>query len=164
MHHLGRLARVAPIALMLLAIAHPVAASAPSISSLVQVRTNVPYFAGPCPGGYVVRFSATIDRRDIRFHDAAGVLIMERRHVDFTGTLSNSESGKSLPYAGHFTRTHDAVAGTITVTGLFRSTVVAGEGLIALDAGRAVRDAAANELLFEAGQHAYDAMLCELLA
>jgi hypothetical protein len=56
--------------------------------------------------------------------------------VAFTGRLTSAATGESIPYAGHFTRTQNFVAGTVTTTGLTRSTVIPGVGRLTLAAGR----------------------------
>ena len=50
--------------------------------------------------------------------------------------LTSAATGESITYAGLFTPTQDFVAGTVTTTGLSRSTVIPGAGRLTLAAGR----------------------------
>ncbi len=150
--------------MLLLATAATASASPPVITEVVQVRVDVPYLDEPCAQGFDVLFSATIKRRSITTLDEAGNVILERRHVDFTGTLKNSMTGTTLPYTGHFTRVFEPATGRLTFIGLRRRTTVPGIGTIELDAGISVIDDPTGDTLFEAGRHEYDARICDLLA
>ena len=119
-----------------------------------------------CEQGFaVIQNDLLIDRRLIDFYDSAGNLLKEIRHIEFTATLVNSETGYSLPYLGRLTRVFDAVEGTVTLTGLLRQTQAPGLGAVDLATGKEVIVDATDELLFAAGQTRpeYDALLCELL-
>ena len=159
--------RIAPLGLactLLLATAATASASPPLITEVVQVRVDVPFLDEPCAEGFEVRYSATINRRSITTLDVAGNVVLERRHVDFTGTLKNSMTGTTLPYTGHFTRVFEPATGRLTFIGLVRRTTVPGIGTIELDAGISVIDDPTGDTLFEAGRHEYNARICDLLA
>ena len=159
--------RFAPIGLagmLLFATAATASASPPSITEVVQVRVDVPFLEEPCAQGFEVLYSATINRRSITTLDEAGNVILERRHVDFAGTLKNSMTGRTLPYTGHFTRVFEPATGRLTFIGLVRRTTVPGIGTIELDAGISVIDDPTGDTLFEAGRHEYNARICDVLA
>jgi hypothetical protein len=88
-----------------------------------------------CPS---FRIDATFmaQRRNENFMDANGNLILQRRHVDFTGTLYNAANpSRALPYEGHFTRIEDVAASTLTFDGLLSRVTLPGSGVIFLSAG-----------------------------
>ena len=150
--------------MLLLATAATASASPPVITEVVQVRVDVPFLEQPCPQGFDVLYSATIYRRSVTTLDEAGNVVLERRHVNFAGTLKNSITGASLPYTGHFTRVFEPATGRLTFVGLVRRTTVPGIGTIELDAGISVIDDPTGDTLFEAGRHEYNARICDLLA
>jgi hypothetical protein len=144
----GRLAVaiVAGVAALALALATTASASAPLISTTT--------FTVPAPDPHEVNFgcsaygfgfdvlsSFTVTRHSILFFDDAGNLLKEIRHVSFKGTLYRSDDlARTIPYAGNWTLTIDAVAGTLTNTGLARYSHPDGSGMVTLDAGRTVID------------------------
>ncbi len=150
--------------ILLLATAATASASPPVISEVVQVRVDLPFLEEPCAQGFVVLYSATINRRSITTLDQHANVVLERRHVNFTGTLRNSLTGTTLPYTGHFTRIFEPATGRLTFVGLVRRTTVPGIGTIELDAGISVTDDPTGETLLEAGRHEYNARICDLLA
>jgi hypothetical protein len=90
---------------------------------------------GDCPT-FTIDATFQAQRRNEDFYDAAGNLILERRHVDFTGTLYNASTpARAVPYEGHFTLTIDFTTNTLTFTGLLTHAIVPGSGVINLTAG-----------------------------
>jgi hypothetical protein len=90
---------------------------------------------GDCPG-FQINATFMAQRRNEDFLDAQGNLILERRHVDFTGTLYNAaEPSHALDYEGHFTRTLNLSQGRLTINGLMAHVIVPGSGAILLAAG-----------------------------
>ena len=88
-----------------------------------------------CPT-FTIDATFMAQRRNEDFYDAQGNLALERRHVDFTGTLYNeSEPARVVPYEGHFTLTFDFAANSLTLTGLNTHVIVPGSGVINLTAG-----------------------------
>jgi hypothetical protein len=150
--------------MLLLATAAPASAAPPVITEIVQVRVDLPFLEEPCAQGFEVLYSATINRRSITTLDEAGNVVLDRRHVNFTGTLKNSMTGTTLPYTGHFTRVFEPATGRLIFVGLVRRTTVPGIGTIELDAGISVIDDPSGDTLFEAGRHEYVARICDLLA
>src|SRR5690349_8940470 len=80
---------------------------------------------------FAVKFVANIDAHYEQFFNDSRQLVLERRHVQFTGTLTNATTGASLPYEGNFTRTFDVASGTVTLIGERRKTEVSGQGVLA---------------------------------
>ncbi len=112
-----------------------------------------------------VNFVADINAHLEQFFTSSGQLTLERRHVQFSGTLTNTTSGAALPYEGNFIQTRDVSANTITTDGVFRKTEVPGEGVLAIAAGRTVLNATTIAVISESGQtqETYNAAICSLL-
>ena len=90
---------------------------------------------GDCPT-FTIDATYMANRRNEDFYDAEGNLVLERRHIDFSGVLYNHDNpNRSVPYEGDFTLTFDFSAGTVSNTGLVTHVVVPGEGVINLTAG-----------------------------
>jgi len=87
-----------------------------------------------------------------------------RRHVIFAGTVTNTATGKAVPYIGDFTVTRDVAADTNTYAGLLRETAVPGQPPI-IAAGQMVTPAAFQPpLISESGRtiDAWLAAVCQL--
>lgn len=126
---------VAAVALGALVAAGAASASGPVISENNDTTPQSIIEWGDCPG-FIIDATFMADRRNEDFYDSQGNLVLERRHVSFTGTLYNdSDPSRSLPYSGDFTRTFDFVNGTFTQTGLGTHVIVPGAGVINLSAG-----------------------------
>ena len=102
--------------------------------------------------GFNVIGDFTVERDDMTFFNSSGTPIEMVIHAHFVGTLTNSVTGKSLSDDGSRTITFDLLNQTVTNTGLTLKVVAPGQGIIVIDAGRIVRDAAGN-ITFEAGPH-----------
>ena len=88
-----------------------------------------------CPG-FVIDATYMADRRSESWYDAQGNLLLERRHISYSGTLYNdTDPSKALPYEGHFDLIFDNVAGTVRNTGLVGHVIVPGQGVINATAG-----------------------------
>lgn len=116
-------------------------------------------------GSFVVNFVSNIDAHYEQFFSDSGQLVLERRHVQFTGSLTNSATGATLPYEGNFIRTFDVATGTVSLIGERRKTEVAGQGVLAIAAGRLVVDTRTGTIISESGQtdESYNAATCSLL-
>ena len=135
--------------------------SGPVVFDIHLVRSGM---AADC-GSFGVNFVADIDAHYEQFFGDSGQLVLERRHVQFTGTLTNANTGATLPYEGNFTRTFDVAAGTVTLIGERRKTEVSGQGVLAIAAGRLVVDTRTGAVVSESGRtdEAYTAAICSLL-
>jgi hypothetical protein len=137
----------------------PAIASGPVIVD-VAFTINGPYGPGPC--SLWAMGSGT--RHVETFSDASGNPVLVRRHVIFTGTVSNMATGEVVPYVGDFTVTRDVMADTNTYTGLFRETAVPGQPPI-IAAGQMVTTADfPPQLISESGRtiDAWLAAVCQL--
>jgi hypothetical protein len=116
-------------------------------------------------GAFNVNFVGEINAHYEQFFDHSGQLILERRHVQFTGTLTNSTTGVSVPYEGNFIRTLDVTANTLTLEGMIDKTEVPGQGVLAIAAGRNVVNATTFALISESGHtmSSYHAAICQIL-
>jgi hypothetical protein len=170
----GRLAAVALVGAVALTLALAATASAksPAISTVTITvpapdPNEVNFGCGPYGHGFDVLSSFTVTRHVIQFFDDAGNLTKEIRHVQFKGTLYRSDDlSTTIPYAGNWTLTIDAVAGTLTNTGLARYSHPGGSGMVALDAGKTVIDLATFDAIVDTAQLGADweRGVCEYLA
>jgi hypothetical protein len=129
------LAVAATIAVAALTVPAAALSSGPVISYNNDTTPQTIEEWADCPT-FTVDATFMAQRRNEDFYDAAGNLTLERRHVDFTGTLYNrSNPAGALPYEGHFTLTFDFTANTLTLTGLVTHVIVPGSGVINLTTG-----------------------------
>ena len=165
-HTLDRLPSALLVGLLALLVlaARPAAAAGPVITDEAFGGTVLETYCG----AFQVRADFSGERRFIRFYDEAGALLREVRHVSFTGTLTNTTSGAVIPYEGSFTRTFDAEAQTVTITGLRSQTVLPGEGAVEVVAGQLVVDVSNApsdvEVIAAHGRQDIAAQVCAALA
>jgi hypothetical protein len=145
------------VALVSLAATGAALATAPTITTTTfSVTTPDPneinFSCQPYGYGFDVLSTFTVTRRSIEFSDDSGHLVKEIRHVDFTGTLYRSDDlSKTIPYAGRWTRTFDAIADTVTTSGLVRYSHPDGSGMDALAPGHVGVNASTFDPIAEAG-------------
>ena len=72
--------------------------------------------------------------------------------MHFTGTLTDTATGKWIPDEGNQIVTVDLLTGVTTVTGRLRNDTEPGVGVVLAQTGRIVTDASGT-VLFAAGQH-----------
>lgn len=126
---------LAAVALIALIGAAAASASGPVISENNDTTPQSIIEWADCPG-FMIDATYMADRRNEDFFDSQGNLLLERRHVSFTGVLYNdSDPSKSLSYSGDFTLTFDNAKGTFSQTGLATHVIVPGQGVINLTAG-----------------------------
>jgi CBS domain-containing protein len=127
-----------------------------------------PVLSSTC--GFDVQVAGTLNATEKLFFDNDGNPIRVDVHVQYTGTVTNLESGLTLRDPGAFKFTVDFVNNTVTETGMHFAITVPGEGVVVLDAGRLVGDVSSGdlELIFEAGPHQHlhggDILICEALS
>jgi hypothetical protein len=145
------------------ALAAVVAASA--FASEPTITTSTVSFAGVYgPAPCLLHNAGVSTSRTESFYDDAGHLVLSRRHMTFSGTLTNVATGVSVPYQGEATITIDPVAGTRTVTGQTRRTDLPGQPPL-LASGRTVFALSAPPtVLDEAGltPESYGAEICAI--
>jgi hypothetical protein len=103
-----------------------------------------------CPG-FPVRGDFDVRRTVTTFYDDAGLPVRIVGHIHFSGSLTNTLTGKSIADQGNQIVTQDLRSGETTVVGPVRVETVPGEGVILADVGRIVRDRS-GQVLFVAGQ------------
>jgi hypothetical protein len=133
----------------LLALVPAAAADPPTIVEQ-SLHRSIPNFAS-CPG-FTVAGEFDVNRTLFTFVDANGTPIERVIHVHFTGTLTNTSTGKSIPDEGNQIVSIDLLTGVTTVDGRLRVDTVPGEGVILAQTGRIVTGADGT-VLFIAGQH-----------
>ena len=116
--------------------------------------------------GFVVDGASSGTARIKTVYDETGALVLEQRHVRFTGTLTNRSSGASMTYTGNFRLTFDFVAQTVTITGSQVRLVLPDGGVDVVQAGRVVVDLSQDPPaeIFLAGPKEADAKICASLA
>lgn len=112
-----------------------------------------------CDGYDVVLSDMHIERRTLTWYDGE-TPVLERRRVEFSGTFTNSETGKRGTFSGHLTLEFDLATGRLALTGLMRQVKVSGQPAF-VGTGIDVTDADEN-LLFQAGRslNAWEEGLC----
>ena len=86
--------------------------------------------------GFQIDATFMAQRRNETFYDSSGQPVLQRRHVQFTGTLYNAgDPSKSVVYTGDFTRTFDYTTGVLRLTGLDSHAVLPGLGVVEVNAG-----------------------------
>ena len=143
--------RLAGISLAFAALAlAPVAAADAPTSVQQTLHRSIPAFA-TCPG-FTVAGDFDVDRTTDTFVDSSGTPIRTVIHVHFTGTLTDTATGKWIPDEGNQIVTVDLLTGVTTVTGRLRNDTEPGVGVVLAQTGRIVTDASGT-VLFAAGQH-----------
>jgi hypothetical protein len=164
-----KLLMLSSVALVSLAVAGAAFAAAPTITT-TTFSVTTPEINFSCqPYGYDfdVLSTFTVTRLSIEFSDDSGHLVKEIRHINFTGTLYRSDDlSKTIPYAGTWTRTFDAIADTVTTSGLVRYSHPDGTGMVALAPGHVVVNASTFDPITEAGISGaeWEAGVCAYLA
>jgi hypothetical protein len=144
------LAFAAASAVAFAALTFVATATASSPTSVDEAfHRSIPNFIS-CPG-FSVRGEFDVSRTVTTFYDENGSAIRQVTHVHFTGTLTNSLSGKTIDDAGNQIVSTDLTDGTSAVLGRVRVVTIPGEGEIFAQVGRLVRDGAGN-VIFSAGQ------------
>jgi hypothetical protein len=140
---LGSLVAVAGV----LAVAAPAPAQPPVTETLIDSGTD----AISCPGGYDVVFRWNNTIKMTTFYDAEGDVSRVVTHVYGSGTISNSVTGYTLEGGSPTIETTwmrpqnpQLDSGDKVVVGLYLKNAVPGEGIVLLDTGRIVFDAAGN--------------------
>jgi hypothetical protein len=131
-----------------LVLAAPAASRPPVTKTVIDSGTFV---LADCPGGYQVVASWNNTIRMTTFYDAAGEVVRVVSHVDGNGTIANSLTGYTLEGSSPTLETTwmrppnpGLDSGDTVKVGLYLKNTVPGEGIVLLDAGRVVFDAAGN--------------------
>ena len=105
--------------------------------------------------------SQTRDVVGKRFYDADGNLVRRHFREDFTGTITNPDSGRSAAFVAHNSLVHDLAVPGVIASGTTRISgqqirVFSDRGSVLLDAGRIVIDESNGEILSFAGPKHFD--------
>ena len=112
-------------------------------------------------GGTELVFSQERSVIGKRIYDADGNLVQRHFREWMSGTFTNPDTGRSVPWEQHDTIIHnlsvpgDLDSGTIRTTGLITRVSLPGGGSILLDAGTILEDFATGDLLHEGGPHPF---------
>ena len=157
-----RLFLVTAIILMTLTSVTTVFAAKPFVETF---HNEGSFVAADC-GTFLALEDFVEDVRVKTFFDNAGIPIRVQVHVNFNGTITNSETGRTVRDPGHHTVTIDLEEGTQTFAGMVFAITVPGEGIAVLDAGKVVFDAEGN-VIFVGGPHQFleegPALICAAL-
>jgi hypothetical protein len=140
-----------------------VAAAAGPVHSEAVLDFAEPVVYAECDGYDVILSGMHIERFSLTWLQGE-TPVRERRHLYFSGTLTNSNSGKTGVFSGHLMLEFDLLTGRLTLTGLMRQVKVAGQ-LTFVATGIDVTDPEEN-VLFQAGRSldAWEEGLCAVLA
>ena len=137
-----------------------------TICTIEFVETQGPdatgLICGSGPNSFEVISSDTRTVTGRRYYDQNGNLTQRHFREVFVGILTNPLTGVSLDFVQGDTVLHnlavpgDVDTGTEAITGSFRLSRPQG-GAVLIDAGRSVIDVSDGTILFEAGQHPFDA-------
>ena len=137
-----------------------------TICTIDFVETQGPDAAGIICGSGSNSFNVVIsDTRTVtgrRYYDENGDLTQRHFREVFVGTFTNPLTGASLDFTQADTILHNLAVpgavntGTEVITGSARFSLPQG-GAVLVDAGRTVIDVSDGTLLFQAGQHHFDA-------
>jgi len=114
---------------------------------------------GPSQFEVLDTWSRTVEGK--RYYSADGLLL--RRHFSdvWVGRFTNSVTGATVDYSERNTYLHDLAVPGDSSTGVERDTsrlrVFGANGTVLMTAGRTVLSRADDEILFQAGQHPFDA-------
>jgi hypothetical protein len=128
--------------------------------AVVAEPTGIQCGSGPGAFEVLTSFTRSVDGK--RYYDQDGNLTRRHFHDLIVGTYTNPLTGASVSFRQHDTIMHDlAVAGDIA-TGTEAFTVeirvtTSHGGTVLIDAGRTVIAESDGTVLFEAGQHPFDA-------
>lgn len=122
-----------------------------------------PAIYAECNGYDVLLSGMHIERFSLTWYEGE-TPVLERRHVYFSGTFTNSNTGKTGVFSGHLTLEFNLVTGRLTLMGLIRQVKVSGQPTF-VAAGIEVTDADEN-LLFQAGRSldTWEEGLCAAMA
>lgn len=88
-----------------------------------------------CEGFDVVSTSEDLQRNIVTWYDANGDIVQQTRRVHFDFTFTNSETGRTAEYLGHFIVSLDNEAGTLSLIGAHSQIWVDGQPVVRV-AGR----------------------------
>jgi len=112
-------------------------------------------------GGTELVFSQERSVIGKRIYDADGNLVQRHFREWMSGTFTNPDTGRSVPWEQHDTIIHnlsvpgDLDSGTIRTTGLITRAWLPGGGSILLDAGTILEDVGTGELIHAGGPHPF---------
>jgi hypothetical protein len=140
-----------------------VAAAAGPVHSEAVLDVAEPVVYAECDGYDVILSGMHIERFSLTWLEGE-TPVLERRHLYFSGTLTNSNTGKTGVFSGHLMLEFDLLTGRLALTGLMRQVKVAGQPIF-VAAGIDVTDTDEN-VLFQAGRSldAWEEGLCAVLA
>jgi hypothetical protein len=118
-----------------------------------------PHVMVQCDDGVVLEQGTGTQRAITRHYDRSGTLVDEVRHVAYDGIIYNgADPDRAGTRDGRFKVVLDFEGGALlalTYTGLTSQVSVAGQGVVALDAGRVVIDLNTSTVLSSNGRHDY---------
>jgi hypothetical protein len=125
------------------------AAAAGPVRSVAVFDFPDPEVYTVCDGFDVVLSNMHIERQALTWYEGE-TPVVEQRQAQFTGTFTNSATGKTGVFSGRLNLEFDFAAGTLTLTGLMRQVKVSGQPAF-IAAGLDVTDTDEN-VLFHAGR------------
>jgi len=127
--------------------------------SPVEEPTGV--FCGSGSAAFEVLDTWTRSVRGTRYYTADGLLLRRHFNDEWDGTFTNSVTGQTVTYRQRNTYLHDLAVPGDSGSGLERDTfhlrAFSANGTVLMESGRVVLSLESDSVLFQAGQHPFDA-------
>jgi hypothetical protein len=113
-------------------------------------------------GSTELLFSQTRSVAGKRFYDADGNLLQRHFREFMEGTLTNPDTGRSVPWTQHDTQLQnltipgDVDSGLIKITGLATKVYLSGGGVVQMNAGTFLQNPVTGEIAHEGGPHPFN--------
>jgi hypothetical protein len=149
------------VATMLLWQSGPVSAIAPTSSSFHDEGMNV---AVQDCGAFLVLLSFTHDEVITTFYDKSGIPIREQVRFNFSATLANSVTGKTVAENGAYTIVVDLARGQTSTIGLILLMRLQGVGVVTLELGQVTFAGGRIDVTSTPGILDGDSFVCAILS
>ncbi len=153
-----------PVVLALLVVVAPSAAAAGPEHTSITFTIEGRVF--PCDGFEIIAGAGTVQRNTLTWYDAAGNPVLERWTIHYDIPLTNSVTGLTGVYSGHFVRVEDHVANTAEVLGNINNLQINGRNVLS-NSGHILIDDTSGEVVFQRGHWDADAFIeawCSVMA
>lgn len=137
-----------PVVLGLLVVVVPAAAAAGPEHTSVTFTLDERVF--PCDGFDIIAGAGTVHRNVLTWYDAAGNPVLQRWTIRYDIPLTNSVTGLTGVYSGHFVRVENHVARTSEVLGNINNLQINGRNVLS-NSGHILIDDTSGEVVFRRG-------------
>jgi hypothetical protein len=124
-------------------------------------RSSTGIFCGSGSTAFEVLDTWTRSVRGTRYYTSDGLLLRRHFNDEWDGTFTNSVTGQTVTYHQRNTYLHDLAVPGDSGSGIERDTThlraFSANGTVLVDTGRVVLSLESESVLFQAGQHPFDA-------